>query len=276
MQLYISDDKQVVLKSDSTDIHTIVDDVLPPVLKGNRVKREDLEEFFYRLHIALAPPGLFDGVSSATKAKPANVTIPPINEGHYFLVEKGVFQHERLRDLVRAIAMRWHKPPPPGFVWNIITRPDDYGQLEPILERLDIPEPQSELLDFINIMTPPEYQNGTAMTSDDADEMVQTIMRWVLREPPVTAKEADKAIMKRDLMDLGLRGITGELDKRRAKLAAQYIWSADAGEPNYAKLKTWLNAQDSKDMKTAKTKTKAAQKKKKIQRKQRKLGRKRR
>jgi len=276
MQLYISDDKQVVLKSDSTDIHTIIDDVLPPVLKGKRVKREDIEEFFYRLHIALAPPGLFDGVNNATKDSPANVTIPPIDEGHYFLMENGVFQHERLRDLVKAVAMRWHKPPPPGFIWNIIIRPDDYGQLEPILKRLDIPEPPSDMLDFVNIMMPPEYQNGKAMTSEDADKMVQIIMRWVLREPPANAKEADKAIMKRDLMDLGLRGITGELDKRRAKLAAQYIWSADAGEPSYAKLKNWLHAQDMKDQKTAQIKTKAAQKKKKMQRKQRKLGRKRR
>ena len=276
MQLYISDDKQVVLKSDSTDLHTIIDDVLPPVLKGKRVKREDLEEFFYRFHMALAPPGLFDGVDKATKDKPANVTIPPIDETHYFLIQDDTYQHERVRDLVKAVAMRWHKPPPPGFIWNIITRPDDYGQLESILERLDIPEPQSDMLDFVNIMMPPEYQNGKNMTSGDADEMVQIIMRWVLQEPPTSAKEADKAIMKRDLMDLGLRGITGVLDKRRARLAAQHIWGADAGEPSFTKLKNWLHSQDLKDQKRAQAKTKAAQKKKKMQRKQQKLGRKRR
>ena len=253
----------------------MIDDLLPPLLKGKRATNDNLEAFFYKFHLSLAPPDLLAGVKDATKDVPLKMSIPPLDEAHYFLVEDRKFQHKRLRSLVAAFAMRWNHPPPVGLIWNLISAPDDYKNLEPILRQSDAPQQQTDMMDFVNIMMPPQYQKGgEVITSETAKQMTRTLLQWILKNPPTDGKKIDPNMAKGDMMTLGLRHISGSLDERRAKLAAKFIWSKEAGEPSFDKLHDWLKQQDRQAQKNADAKINAMKKKKKMQRKQKKLGRK--
>lgn len=276
MKLYQDENGLVVLLSPSADQHTIIDNVLPPALKGCRAENADLEQFLYMLHIALAPPGFMDGAKGATKANPAEVAIPPIDEGHFHLVEGGEFQHERLRVLAKIVGYRWHQPPPPGLIWNFVSEPADYESLERKVELYEQSKgkPKDETLDFIELMLPPEFKGiSRVMTSSETDEVVHTLLFWVLKTPPAKGQAVDRHVAINDLQELKIRGINGQLDRRRAKLAAKFIWSANASAPSFANLKTWLFAQDRREQKLVEAKTAALRKKRKVARKRSRKGR---
>ena len=286
---YWNNDRKITVDfSQGNNDPTIVEDVLPPELRGDQVSKEAFENFWQGLFIMwLVSKQFSEDSRKGTKDNPAQLKWTDYVDYRELGIwdAEGHVDHDQLRGMIKIIAPRWQDKPRIGLIHNLLQQGFDLKDIEASLAKMTIPftnkidknlaqlQPNTYERQLVEIMLPPECRGKNAQPVTKEQGLLW--MKWCRRLPLDHPDFIKPENWHSDLKKLEILNITGDLDKGRAEIISHYIWSHRDDEPNFDQLLQWLKSQDKNKSKTQKMHMDNLKRKKKLERKQRKLGRKR-
>ena len=282
---YWNDDRKITVDfSPENNDPTVVDDVLPPELRGDQVSKESFEDFWQGGFIAWLVSSRF--VEDSQKgSKKIPVHLKWTDYVHFdelgIVGENQKVDHQRLRGLVKIIASHWQDKPQIGMIHGLIQKGFDLEAIEAAIDRMTNPytgkidknliklQPNTSERQLAKIMMPPECRrsNTVAVTKDQSLHW----MKWARRLPIDHVDFKKPEFWRTDLKTLAILDQFENIDNNRAEQISIYIWSHRNDDPDFDQLLQWLKSQDKNKSNTQQILMDNLKRKKKLERKQKKL-----
>ena len=235
MELFTKD-KQTYIRFIKGLEATLIEDLLPQHLQRGEYQQDAIHQYFYCIGMWLTDPAVFKDIKQYSKEVPLHIKICPLLQFYGIENKKGMVDHDKARELLKAIGPYWDKPMNAKVLYVSVERELGLQFAETLIR--DICEKKS-ITGALNVYEQEILDIALKVDKKDAKSKDGIVNPKTLKRTAqwlCFGNNTHQAVLPINLRQLGLFDDQGRLDVQTERRIVMFLRKHIDDQPNYIAL----------------------------------------